>query len=43
VEVTSVKKAVWAFREWTEPDLGPASCIQLLDEPGKDEEQELQR
>ena len=43
VEVTREKKAVWAIREWTYPDLGPASCIQLLDEPGKDEEQELQR
>ena len=43
VEVTREKKAVWAIREWTHPDLGPASCIQLLDEPGKDEEQELQR
>jgi hypothetical protein len=43
VEVTPEKKAVWAFREWTSPDLGPASCIQLLDEPGRDEDQELQR
>ena len=43
VEVTPEKKVVWAFREWTNPDLGPASCIQLLDESGKDEEQELQR
>lgn len=43
VEVTSEKKVIWAFREWTNPDLGPASCIQLLDEPGRDEECELQR
>jgi len=43
VEVTPEKKVVWAFREWTNPDLGPASCIQLLDELGRDEEQELMR
>ena len=35
LEVTSDKKVVWALRAWTPPaDLGPASCIQLLDEPG---------
>jgi hypothetical protein len=43
IEVTTEKKVVWALNEWTDPDLGPASCIQLLDEPGKDEEQELMR
>lgn len=43
IEVTPDKKPVWAFREWTTPDLGPASCIQLLDEPGKAEERELMR
>jgi hypothetical protein len=43
IEVTHKKKVVWAFREWTDPDLGPASCNQLLDEPGRDEEGELQR
>ena len=43
VEVTPEKKVVWAVREWTDPDLGPASCIQLLDEPGKAEERELFR
>ena len=42
IEVTPDKKVVWAFREWTDPDLGPASCIQLLDEPGRSEEMELQ-
>jgi len=26
-----------------DPDLGPASCVQMLDEPGKDEEQDLMR
>lgn len=43
VEVTPEKKVVWAINEWKDPDLGPASCIQLLDEPGRDEEQELMR
>jgi hypothetical protein len=43
IEVTPEKKVVWAFREWTDPDLGPASCIQLQDEKGRDEEKELQR
>jgi hypothetical protein len=43
LEVTPAKELVWAFNEWSEPDLGPASCIQLLDEQGKDEEQELMR
>lgn len=41
--MTPEKKVVWAFREWTDPDLGPASCIQLLDEPGADENGDLQR
>jgi hypothetical protein len=43
IEVTPDKKVVWALREWNNPDLGPASCIQLLEESGRDEEQELQR
>jgi hypothetical protein len=43
IEVTPRKEVVWAIREWENPDLGPASCIQLLDEPGKDEKQELMR
>ncbi|MBI5769227.1 MAG: hypothetical protein HZA93_15645 [Verrucomicrobia bacterium] len=43
VEVTPDKKVVWAVNEWTNPDLGPASCIQLLDEPGRSEWQELLR
>ena len=43
IEVTPQKKVVWALREWTNPDLGPASCIQLLDEPGKAENRDLQR
>jgi hypothetical protein len=44
IEVTPEKKVVWALREWTEPtDLGPASCVQILDEPGAAENGELQR
>jgi hypothetical protein len=43
VEVTPEKKVVWALREWTDPDLGPASSIQLLDEPGIAENGDLQR
>jgi hypothetical protein len=34
LEVTLEKKVVWALRQWNNPDLGPASSIQLLDEPG---------
>ncbi|MEO6453513.1 MAG: hypothetical protein ABIN97_05540 [Ginsengibacter sp.] len=33
LEVTPGKKLVWALRQWNNPDLGPASSIQLLDEP----------
>jgi hypothetical protein len=43
IEVTPAKKVVWALREWKDPDLGPASCIQLLDEPGIEEKGDLQR
>jgi hypothetical protein len=31
VEVTKDKKVVWALSEWVNPDLGPASSIQILD------------
>jgi hypothetical protein len=43
IEVTPEKKVVWALNEWKNPDMGPASCIQLLDEPGNDEDQDLMR
>ena len=43
IEITPDKKVAWAFREWTDPDLGPSSCIQFLDEPGRDEAQEQPR
>jgi hypothetical protein len=34
IEVTPDKKVVWALSSWKNPDLGPATSIQLLDEPG---------
>ena len=34
LEVTAEKKIVWALSEWGNPDLGPATSIQVLDEPG---------
>ena len=37
IEVTPDKKVVWALHQWKDPDLGPSSCIQLLDEPGVEE------
>jgi hypothetical protein len=44
LEVTPDKKIVWALRSWTPPaDLGPATTIQLLDQPGIAENQEQQR
>ena len=39
-EVTPDKKIVWALSSWKDPDLGPATSIQLLDEPGAPEDQE---
>ena len=36
LEITPAKQIVWALRAWDEPaDLGPATSIQLLDEPGQ--------
>ena len=44
LEVTPEKKVVWALRSWAEPaDLGPATSIQLLDEPGKGEDADHQQ
>jgi hypothetical protein len=40
IEVTPDKKVIWA-RDWK--TLGPASSIQLLDEPGVPEDGDLQR
>lgn len=33
VEFSPDKKIVWALRSWDTPDLGPATTIQILDEP----------
>jgi hypothetical protein len=39
LEVTPQKKVVWALRSWTDPvDLGPATAIQLLDQPAEEYE-----
>jgi hypothetical protein len=43
LEVTPEKKVVWALSQWKNPDLGPASSIQLLDEPGNAEDGDSQR
>jgi hypothetical protein len=43
IEVSPDKKVVWALHQWKDPDLGPGSLIQVLDEGGKDEELELLR
>jgi hypothetical protein len=42
-EVTSDKKVVWALSSWKNPDLGPSTYIQLLDQPGNPDNGELQR
>jgi outer membrane protein assembly factor BamB len=33
VELTPDKKIVWVLKSWNDPDLGPATTIQVLDEP----------
>ena len=44
LEVTPDKKVVWTLSSWQSPaDLGPASSIQLLDQPGRAENGDLQR
>ncbi len=42
-EVTPDKQIVWALSSWKDPDLGPATSIQLLDEPGIPENGDQQR
>jgi hypothetical protein len=37
LEISPEKKIVWALSQWKDPDLGPASSIQLLDEPSTPE------
>ncbi len=39
-EVTRDKHVVWALSSWDHPDLGPATSIQLLDDPRPVEQQE---
>ena len=41
-EVTPDKKVVWALSSWKDPDLGPATSIQLLDEKGVVENLDLE-
>jgi len=38
VEFTPDKKIVWVLRSWENPDLGPATTIQILDEPSAPEQ-----
>ena len=40
LEVTHAKSIVWALSSWDDPDLGPATSIQLLDDPRPIEHQE---
>ena len=42
-EVTRDKKIVWALSSWKNPDLGPSTSIQILDDPGNPDNGELQR
>ena len=42
-EVNKDKKIVWALSSWDKPDLGPATSIQILDEPGNPDNGSLQR
>ena len=37
IEVTPGKQVVWALRSWDDPDLGPATTIQILDQPSAPE------
>jgi hypothetical protein len=40
LEVTPNKHIAWALSSWKDPDLGPATSIQLLDEPDAPEDQQ---
>ena len=33
IEMTPDKKIIWVLKSWEDPDLGPATTIQILDEP----------
>ncbi|MGD1085625.1 MAG: hypothetical protein ABSA47_12875, partial [Verrucomicrobiota bacterium] len=37
LEITRDKRVVWGLRSWTNPALGPATTIQVLDTPGAPE------
>ena len=43
LEITPAKQVVWALSSWENPDLGPATSIQLLDEPGSPEAMDQER
>ncbi|MEO6526235.1 MAG: hypothetical protein ABIP93_06395 [Gemmatimonadaceae bacterium] len=43
LEISPDKRVVWAVSQWKDPDLGPFSSIQLLDEPGAAERGDYQR
>jgi hypothetical protein len=40
MEVAPNKRIVWALSSWKDPDLGPATSIQLLDQPDTPERQQ---
>lgn len=42
-EITPAKKIVWQVSSWENPDLGPCTYVQLLDEPGHPGKREQQR
>jgi hypothetical protein len=42
-EVSPDKKIVLAISSWDKPDLGPATSIQILDEPGNSDNGDMQR
>ena len=43
IEVSPAKKVVWALHQWQDPDLGPGSLLQILDDGGKAEDFQLMR
>jgi hypothetical protein len=43
LEVTRRKKIVWELSSWQDPDLGPATSIQLLDQKGSVENMDFDR
>jgi hypothetical protein len=43
IEVSPDKKVVWALHQWKDPDLGPGSLLQILDEGGQGEDLDVPR